>query len=73
MVIQVGKLNSVLQSLSQEKTQLIFENGVSWQLLENKQEFVRVDNQQARVIYQNGVCYLQIEGVDDLLEVARKC
>jgi len=73
MVIQVGKLNSVLQSLSQEKTQLIFENGVSWQLPENKQEFVRVDNQQARVIYQNGVCYLQIEGVDDLLEVARKC
>ena len=73
MVIQVGKLNSVLQSLSQEKTQLIFENGVSWQLLKNKQEFVRVDNQQARVIYQNGVCYLQIEGVDDLLEVARKC
>ena len=73
MVIQVGKLNSVLQSLSQEKTQLIFENVVSWQLLENKQEFVRVDNQQARVIYQNGVCYLQIEGVDDLLEVARKC
>lgn len=73
MVIQVGKLASILQGSSPEKAQFIFENGVSWQLLENEQGFIQDNNPLARVIYQNGACYLQIEGIDDLLKVARMC
>lgn len=63
---------SLAQDPSKQTIRFTFENGVSWQQVELKQRLIQVDRPLARVVYQNSVCYLEIEGVDELIKVTRE-
>lgn len=72
MVVQIGKLEGHFTGFLGQDTQFRFTNGTVWQQAEDRLMPASCYEPKARVVAQQGVCFLEVEGLDQWLQVRRQ-
>ena len=69
LVEQVGILRGPFRGFNNRQTRFTFANGVVWRQNESKYFYFYAGNPRARIIYENGVYLLEVDGTDEVVEV----
>lgn len=70
-VEQVGKLQGPFRGFNNQQTRFLFSDGTAWRQSEPKYFYFYAHRPRARVLYQNGIYWLEVDGTEETVEVVR--
>ena len=69
LVQQAGRLRGPFRGFNNKKNRFTFADGAVWRQNEAKYVYFYAANPRARVIYENGVYLLEVDGTEEVVEV----
>ena len=69
LVIEVGKLDGAFRGFNNRQTRFTFSNGRTWLQNEVKYYYFYANSPRARVVYENGVYRLEVDGTEETVQV----
>lgn len=70
-VVQAGKLKGPFRGYNNQQTCFTFANGTVWRQTQLKYHYFYAGNPRARVIYQDGLYILEVDGTDETVQVEK--